>query len=903
MQAETHSPRPAARAWSWVLALLIRPFSSPSAAWAVLGFGFVTTGVVTLMSFRQVKERERERFKVLVEALQESMVQRFDEYQQVLRGAAGLFAASQSLTRGEWRNYFESLTLTNRYPGIKGLGYIERVQPADLQDFEARTRQEESRYDDAADFHAWPAGDRPSYYIVKYVEPRESNRRAVGYDISSEPFRRQAVEEARDTGEATLSHPIRLVQSPESPGLLLVLPIFSNGAHSTTADQRRAHLQGWVYAAIVVKDWMVGIHGTGARELDYEIFDGDVASPETRLAGTRPAPGSGERLQPPTLERTQKASFARRRWTLRFASNEAFNGEANDTVPLLLAVGGICISLLLFGAANQLVITHRGAVALADRMTAQVRLLDRAISHAHSGIFILDVTREGFPVIYANPALSQITGYSLEHLQEHSLPLVQPGATPGPCLVRLETLLKEGRDCSEVSRMSRQDGTWFWGAVSVSPVREKQGRISYFVGILEDVSEAKHAEQALKESKDRLDLVIRGSNDGIWDWNVTTNEVYFSPRWKSMLGYQDREIANNFASWERLLHPEDRERALAEIRAYFSGETSKYELDHRLRHKDGSYRWILARGVALRDAAGRPLRMAGSHMDLTERKRAEERLQRANGELAQSQEQLKETIKALQASHTELKQTQMQLIRSAKMECIGTLAAGVAHEVKNPLQTILIGLDYLGNNLPEPTESVAMALSDMRDAVRRADTIIRELLQLSADTAFMLTDEDLNSVIERSLWLLNSELLAAQVEVVRRLESGLPRVRMDPRKMEQVLLNLFINALQAMPQQGTLLVTTRSGRLGEDLHLNGSVAGHFHPGERLVMAEVRDTGPGIAPEHLVRIFDPFFSTKPIGVGTGLGLSIVKKIIDLHEGVVEIQNASEGGVVVTLAFRA
>jgi signal transduction histidine kinase len=295
--------------------------------------------------------------------------------------------------------------------------------------------------------------------------------------------------------------------------------------------------------------------------------------------------------------------------------------------------------------------------------------------------------------------------------------------------------------------------------------------------------------------------------------------------------------------------------------------------------------------------------MAGSHLDLTERKQAEEELRRANHDLARSQQQLKETVNALQASHTELEQTQMQLIRAAKLECIGTLAAGVAHEVKNPLQTILIGVDVLMASLPEPAEDVALTLSDMRDAVRRANAIIRELLELSADNGFALSEGDLNEVIERSLRLMNSEIAAARVEVVCGLTSPLPRVRMDARKLEQVLLNLFINALQAMPQEGTLRVTTRAGRLGTDLELNGSVAAQFRPGDRLVVAEVQDSGPGIAPEHLGRIFDPFFTTKPVGAGTGLGLTIVKKIIQLHEGAVEFRNASEGGAVVTLAFRA
>ena len=125
---------------------------------------------------------------------------------------------------------------------------------------------------------------------------------------------------------------------------------------------------------------------------------------------------------------------------------------------------------------------------------------------------------------------------------------------------------------------------------------------------------------------------------------------------------------------------------------------------------------------------------------------------------------------------------------------------------------------------------------------------------------------------------------------------------MDAQKMQQVLLNLFMNGLQAMAQSGRLYVNTRSGYLGDGFCLNDRVSGPFRHGDQIVVVEVKDTGPGIPPEHLSRIFDPFFTTKPVGVGTGLGLSIVKKIIDLHEGVVDCQNALEGGVIVTLAFR-
>jgi len=163
---------------------------------------------------------------------------------------------------------------------------------------------------------------------------------------------------------------------------------------------------------------------------------------------------------------------------------------------------------------------------------------------------------------------------------------------------------------------------FFSGAIE-SPDAELLEMLSAVGSQIGQFVSRKQAEAALRRSQERFELSVRGSQDGLWDWDLLTNDVYFSPRCKGILGDEDHEIRDDLEEWEKRLHPDERERVLAANRAHADGTTPHYEYEYRLRHKDGSYRWILARGVALRDAAGKAYRMAGSHVDITAHKQAE----------------------------------------------------------------------------------------------------------------------------------------------------------------------------------------------------------------------------------------------------------------------------------------
>jgi PAS domain S-box-containing protein len=253
---------------------------------------------------------------------------------------------------------------------------------------------------------------------------------------------------------------------------------------------------------------------------------------------------------------------------------------------------------------------------------------------------------------------------------------------------------------------------------------------------------------------------------------------------------------------------------------------------------------------------------------------------------------------------SELKRTQLQLIQAKKMEVIGGLASGVAHEVKNPLAIIVYGASYLRKRISPEDEKVALTLRHIEEAVRRADNIVKDLLDFSSLSRLDIEEEDLNQAIEKSLSLTKHHLNKQHIQVVREFDDHLPRVKIDKNRIEQALVNLILNALEAMPQGGRITIRTLAKKLTEiEEGIGFRREDTFKLGETAVVLEVEDTGRGIPEGNLDKIFDPFFTTKRGIGGTGLGLSIVMNIVKLHSGRIEVKNLKVKGIKVTIMFKA
>ncbi len=398
--------------------------------------------------------------------------------------------------------------------------------------------------------------------------------------------------------------------------------------------------------------------------------------------------------------------------------------------------------------------------------------------------------------------------------------------------------------------------------------------------------ERTRAAEALRQSEEFFRLISENVTDLIAVLDREGRRLYNSPSYKSLLGNPDT-LTGSDSFLE--IHPEDRE----QVKLLFQ-ETVETGVGHRSQYrmvlKDGSVRHIESQGNAIKDATGRPVKVVVVSRDITEQKEAVEVLRSA--------------LSDLKISHEEVKTAQLQLIQAEKLEAVSTFAAGVAHEVKNPLQTIILGVDYLANHFADVDATAAMILTDMGDAVHRADSIIRGLVEFSAYNKRDVKDEDLSFIIEQSFRSVETELANFPIVLVRKLSRDLPQLKLDFRTIKHVFINLFMYCIRAMAESGgTLRVRTFSEQLTENLMTNGRASSYLRAGDTIVVAEVEDTASGDLEDKPTHGNTTVATAKATKKENGLGLTVLKKIIELYGGIIQITHRKELGNRYTIIFRA
>ncbi|MFA5902390.1 MAG: PAS domain S-box protein, partial [Desulfobacula sp.] len=265
------------------------------------------------------------------------------------------------------------------------------------------------------------------------------------------------------------------------------------------------------------------------------------------------------------------------------------------------------------------------AIDITDRKRseAEIKKLSLAVEQSPASIVITDLDGK---IEYVNSKFLDVTGYSQKEVLGKNPRVLKSGKTGKEVYQELWQSITHGKEWKGEFYNRKKNGDYYWEAAHISPIKNDKGEITHYLGVKEDITEQKRFKIELEKSKLQYELAINGTNDGIWDWNIRTGSFFISKRWKEMLGYSDLELKNDFNTFTTLVYEEDLPNVSDYIERYLKGEIEKYAVEFRMKHKNGSLIWILAKGEALRDEQGIPCRMAGSHSDISERKSAEEEL-------------------------------------------------------------------------------------------------------------------------------------------------------------------------------------------------------------------------------------------------------------------------------------
>ena len=472
---------------------------------------------------------------------------------------------------------------------------------------------------------------------------------------------------------------------------------------------------------------------------------------------------------------------------------------------------------------------------------ALVRLQGAALNAAANAIVITD--RAGL-IKWVNPAFSDLTGYTAaEVVGRNPRDLVKSDRHDPAFYANLWTTILSGQVWRGDMINRRKDGSLYIEDQTITPVRDSKGEVCHFIAVKQDITERRRAEtdrersaEALRSNEERTQFALENAGVGIWDLDFTTGEFRWSRTLESQFGLQPGTFERTFEAFVERVHPDDRDSVRARVEeAKNSG--GDFSLQERAVWPDGRIRWLSGTGRVLLGQHGEPVRGVGISLDVTERRTLEEQFQQAQ-----------------------------------KMEAVGRLAGGVAHDFNNLLTAILGYCELLLGDLGQDDPSRS-DLTEIQKAGTRAAGLTRQLLAFSRKQITEPTLLDLNAIVT-DLQKMLGRLIGEDVKVVLGLGLELAPFKADRGQVEQIVMNLAVNARDAMPQGGTLTIETANVELDEHYaRMHQTVK----PGPYVVLT-VSDTGTGMTPEVQARLFEPFFTTKEPGKGTGLGMATVFGIV-------------------------
>ncbi|MDB5527311.1 MAG: hypothetical protein JWR51_414 [Devosia sp.] len=487
-------------------------------------------------------------------------------------------------------------------------------------------------------------------------------------------------------------------------------------------------------------------------------------------------------------------------------------------------------------------------VAMRDEANSLARRLRQTLESISDAFFLLD---KDWRFSFVNGQAERLLGRQRDELEGRTIWTEFPQAVGSS----FETSYREAvRDGHAVRFQEYFPPLQAWFDVDAYPTPE--GLAVYF----RDISRRKQAEEEVRISNERFLLVAQATNDVIWDWDLVGNILWWNENFKTLFDYDPAEVEPGPESWMYRIHPEDADRVIESIQAVIDGTEKSWTSEYRFLHNNGHALSIIDRGSVIRDESGRAVRMVGSMLDVTPQRELEGRLRQAQ-----------------------------------KLEAMGQLSGGIAHDFNNLLTVILGSAELLCDELESGHQPHLLA-EMISTAAQRGAELTSRLLAFGRKQPLQPRQLELSGLIA-GMEVMLGRTLGEHIDIQVIRPAGLWTVEIDPALLESAVLNLAINARDAMSESGRLTIAMANATLDASQAVSG---GDVPPGQYVVLT-VSDTGHGISPAVLPRVFEPFFTTKEVGKGSGLGLSMAYGFVSQSGGYIGVHSEVGRGTSVRLYF--
>jgi PAS domain S-box-containing protein len=806
--------------------------------------------------------RAQNHFNEYCERISEDIVDRIHTYRKLLQSGAGIFIASEEVTREEWRTYYEYRRTRTSMLGMQAFAFAEVVRADELTQHIERIRAE-----GFTDYRVWPEGDRSFYTPVVFLEPFDSiNREALGFDLSSEIVRQKALERARDTTQVTMSEKVRLLvgdgDEDTLTGHLLFVPFFAGGVPPSDLDARRAAIRGYVFAALRVQDIIKGIFTEAPPNIAFELYDGTTISPESLLFESIKLEGGLGKEQRARFSNQMPLDLYGHTWNLVLHSTPQFEAEKAPYLPWIVLAAGLIVSMLVFRMMRIQQNIFEQATELAEKLTIDLHESEESMRATLYSIGDAVISTDAKGLVTAmNPVAVSLTGWkeseaigqpltTIFHIiNEHTR---QPVESPA------ETVLKEGRiiGLANHTLLLSKDGRELSIADSGAPIRNAAGAITGVVLVFRDQTKENKIRKKLENSRQRLESMFRAAPVGIGvarAGNIrTANDMLCK-----ITGYSHNELIGQniqmlYASQEEF----ERSRFGEDSRGAMPEEGSIETVWVR---KDSTNVDVLF-SISPLDRNDPSKGITFTAQDITDRKRAEE--DRNARRAAEEANRAKSAF-----------------------------LANMSHEIRTPLNAVLGFAQILERDDSLGQRQIGMVHTIARSG-RHLLHLINDILDMSKIEAGRLElnpiDFCLHDLLDDVEMMFRSRAQAKQLQLLVEREDSVPRyIHADEGKLRQVLINLMSNAVKFTKLGGVSVRVKCETSTTDTPHSNEAV--------RLIV-EVEDSGPGISNSDLESIFEPFrqSSAGRESGGTGLGLAVSSRIVEMMGGSISVKSSLNKG---------